>query len=156
MLISRIQECIRRRKEEISYLFFGVLTTIVNFSSFAILRACWGDEWIHVVNVATFVIATLFAYVTNKLFVFESRSWAWNVVVKECGLFFASRISTFAIEALGLFLCVDILRVGKYSVWIVDGTLAAKILLSFVAVLLNYFLSKFIVFYKGTGGRKEK
>lgn len=139
-------------REQISYLFFGVLTTIVNYASFALLRYAAGDDrWIHAVNVATFVIATLFAFVTNKLFVFKSRNASASKVLYELGTFFGSRLSTFFIEWVGLYICTDFFYVGQYKVLFTDGTMIAKIVLSFVAVILNYFLSKSFIFKKKKG-----
>lgn len=143
-----IVKFVKKYEEQVSYLFFGVLTTIVNYLSFALLRAWWGDGWIHVVNAATFVLATLFAYVTNKLFVFKSREWKLKSVISEILSFFVSRISSYLVEAIGLYICVDVFDVGKYEWFMIDGTMLAKIVLSFVAVILNYFFSKFFVFKK--------
>jgi len=143
---NSIQNLIVKHKEKLSYLFFGVLTTIVNYASFAIFRILWGDQWIHAINVLTFLVATLFAYVTNKIFVFENRNWGIKHLLQELLSFFASRISSFCIEAAGLYVCVNWLHVGQYQFVVMDGTMAAKIVLSFVAVIINYFLSKFFVF----------
>ena len=158
-MFSKIKEFIstiyRKYEEQISYLFFGVLTTVVNYASFAILRTVMGDNWIHIVNILTFVIATLFAYITNKIFVFKSKSFSFQTIAKEILSFFGSRISTFLIEAGGLYICVDIANVGQYKVFFTDGTMIAKIILSFVAVIINYFLSKLFVFKKSKGDRKK-
>ena len=158
---SKLKKLIQKYEEQLSYLFFGVLTTIVNYVSFAVLKYFWTDDWIHAVNIVTFIIATLFAYVTNKLFVFKSRSWSFKVFSREILSFFGSRIfsreilsffgsriSSFILEEAGLFLCVDILNVGRYHLLFTDGTMIAKIVLSFVAVIINYFFSKLLVFNK--------
>ena len=154
MLKTSIFHFYSTHREQISYLFFGVLTTLVNYESFALLRLALGDEWIHVVNGMTFVIATLFAYVTNKLFVFQSKGASHRSVFYELAAFFGSRVSTFFIEALGLYICTDFFHVGQYRFAFMDGTMIAKIVLSFVAVILNYFLSKFFVF-KNIGGKRD-
>ena len=151
---SKLISAYKKYEEYISYLFFGVLTTIVNYASFAILRHFLGDEWIHWVNAITFVLATTFAYVTNKLFVFKSKSSSFGAICKEVLSFFVSRISSFFIEELGLYLCVNILNVGQYKVLFTDGTMIAKIVLSFLAVILNYFFSKLIIFRKKGDGNK--
>ena len=148
---GKIAAFIEKYKEQLSYLFFGVLTTVVNYLSFALLRILMGDGLIHLVNILTFIIATLFAYVTNKLFVFKSKTESIGSLIKELISFFGSRISSYAIEALGLILCVDVLNVGRYHIWFTDGTMIAKIVLSFVAVIINYFFSKLFVFRKNKG-----
>ncbi len=158
-MISKIKQFVtafcKKHEEQLSYLFFGILTTIVNYASFAILRSVIGDKWIHMVNIFTFIIATLFAYVTNKIFVFKSKSFSIPTLAKELVSFFGSRISTFLIEAAGLYLCVNIANVGRYSIFFTDGTMIAKIILSFVAVIINYFLSKLFVFKKSKGDRSK-
>ena len=145
---QRILAVTKQYREQISYLFFGVLTTVVNYVVFALLRLWIGDFFIHVINIITFIVATLFAYVTNKFFVFQSRNWNFRALLKELTSFFAARISSFCVEAVGLYVCVDLFHVGKYSFYLLDGTMVAKIVLSFVAVVLNYFFSKFCVFNK--------
>lgn len=154
MLKTSIVHSYRKHREQISYLFFGVLTTIVNYVSFALLRSALGDEWLHVGHGMSFIIATLFAYITNRLFVFRSKRASLKKVLHELSAFFGSRVSTFFIEALGLYICTDFFHVGQYRFAFMDGTMLAKIILSFVAVILNYFLSKFFVF-KNTGGKKH-
>lgn len=140
-----------KNRELFSYLWFGILTTVLNYGVFALFKHLWGDGLILAVNLVAFVAATLFAYVTNKLFVFQSRSWKPRLVVKEAALFFASRIFSFFLEEAGLYICVELFHVGGYRIGIVDGTMIAKIVLSFLAVALNYVFSKLLVFRKGTG-----
>ena len=151
-IIKWAKDFLSKYSEQVTYLFFGVLTTIVNYSCFALLRVLWGDQWIHLINIATFIVATLFAYVTNKMFVFQHRSWRPEDVLRELTAFFASRISSFLLELMGLYVCVEFFRVGQYDLIIMDGTMAAKVILSFVAVIINYFLSKFFVFKKRNRG----
>ena len=157
--VKSVMPCIvssfyQKYKEQILYLIFGVLTTIVNYASFVLLRWAFGDAWIHVVNAITFVLATLFAYVTNRIFVFKSTNASFKNVIKELVSFFGARISTYLFEALGFYLCVDVFGVGRYHILFTDGIMISKILLSFVAVILNYFVSKLWIF-KNTGGKTD-
>jgi len=152
---KHIINIIKKYEEQLLYLFYGVLTTIVNYVTFVLLRIWWGDYWIHLINLITFVVATLFAYVTNKIFVFKNKNWNFRHFVIELAAFFTSRVSSFLIEAIGLYICVDILNVGRYTFILFDGTMAAKVVLSFVAVIINYFLSKFVVFRKKKGDHKR-
>lgn len=126
------------------YLFFGVLTTVVNYGVFWLCR-----DWMHslLANGLAFILATLFAYVTNKLFVFRSPQWTPGVVGKELLSFTGARTFSLCIEMLGLYLCI-LLHAKDYVLWGMDGEMIAKIVLSFVAVLLNYFMSKFWIFKK--------
>lgn len=154
-MILKFSFIYEKYKEQILYLLFGVLTTIVNYASFVFLRIIFQDRWIHVINAMTFVIATLFAYITNKIFVFNSKNDSLKRVVKEIFSFFGARISTYFVEALGFYLCVDVFGFGQYRFLFTDGVMISKVVLSFVAVILNYFLSKLLVF-KSTGGEMKK
>ncbi|MBR0509682.1 MAG: GtrA family protein [Clostridia bacterium] len=105
--------------EILSYLVFGFLTTVVSFVSSALLLKAGGEnavdktvftvfgfnvKWgVHIVQVLSWVISVLFAYVTNKLFVFESRSWKPKVVAKEMSGFFGARVISLLLFDLLLF-----------------------------------------------------
>ena len=140
----------QRHRELIDYLVFGVLTAVVNYGVFALLKAWWGDGNILIANLVTFIVATLFAYVTNKLFVFKSKTAALPACLKELIAFFGARLSSFALEEFGLFLCADVFHLGVYSLFGIDGIMISKIVLSFVAVIINYFFSKFWIFKKNS------
>lgn len=128
------------RKETVRYLIFGVLTSIVSFSTFALLKLLLGDGFYLTSNVISFIIATVFAFVTNKLFVFESKERNADVVFTEFISFLSSRILSFLmIEEVGLFLAVSVLGIDS---------MLSKVVLAFVAVVANYVASKFIVFRK--------
>ena len=83
----------KRYKGVIAYLFFGVCTTVVNIISYYICA-----HWLYfstiVSTAAAWVLAVIFAFVTNKLFVFESRSWEREVLAKEVSSFFLCRAAT--------------------------------------------------------------
>ncbi len=140
--------------EPFLYLFFGVLTTLINYGVFWLLNEMCGGRYVLLTNLATFIAATAFAFLTNKQFVFRSRSWRPGVVLREGASFTAARLFSFAIEEIGLYIAAYPLAMGKYRFGPIDGVMLAKILLSFLAVLLNYFFSKFLVFKrkKGAGG----
>ena len=134
----------------VSYLFFGVLTTIVNYASFLLFY-----DGLHinrlVSNAIAFVFAVIFSFITNKLFVFESSGWRGAVLIKEAGAFVSSRLATFFLEEIGL-LCCEFLRLGDVSITILevtfDGITVAKIVLSVIVVIINYIVCKFWVFKK--------
>lgn len=134
-------------RETILYLIFGIMTTIVNFGTFIICDYFIGGEYYLISNIVSFICATIFAFVTNKKFVFQSESWKLVVFLKELIFFGMSRISTFlVIEELGLFVAVEMLGVDKLKFEIIDGKLVVKMLLAFIAVLANYIISKYFVF----------
>ena len=134
--------------EFLVYLFFGVLTTVVNYVVYIGMLYILGDGSALIANAIAFVAAVVFAYVTNKPFVFASKSWKWDVVARELVTFFGSRLATFAMEELGLFICQDVAHMGDMTVLGLNGMIAAKVVLSIVVALLNYVLSKFLVFKK--------
>lgn len=129
-------------KELFWYVFFGVLTTIVAWGSYSVfVKFCnisvfWG-------NLLSWVCGVLFAFVTNKLWVFNSKSWAIKTVAKEFVTFVGSRAITGAIEVFGVPLIV---KIGfNQSLFLVQG-LWAKISVSVIVVILNYVFSKLFVF----------
>lgn len=136
-------------RETLSYLIFGIMTTIVNFGAFIVFNQIFGERYYLLSNIFTFIIATLFAFVTNKQFVFQSRTWAWNTLITELLSFTAARVGTFlVIEEAGLWIAVEFFNAGSCRFLFLSGILLAKISLAFLAVLVNYILSKCIIFKK--------
>lgn len=136
------------KNETISYLFFGVLTTVVNYATFIFSLHFLGNDMPLVANVISYVTATLFAYITNKIWVFHSNNWSFNTLIYEFFTFFTSRLFSFSIEQLGLFLCIETLNVSQYTILKLNGVVICKVALSFVAVIINYFISKLFIFKK--------
>lgn len=150
-------------REIIMYLIFGVLTTLVNWVTYALVepalsRAMHGDEVIltmahfeltyttlaiFLANFIAWVAGVLFAFVTNKIWVFESKSWRPSVAFKEFWLFVLARLITGVLEWFGVPLLVA-LGMNR-PLFGVDGFLA-KILVSVIVVILNYVFSKLIIF----------
>ena len=135
-------------RETVSYLIFGVLTTLVDWVVFWVLKRILGEEWLLLINAAAFLAAASFAYVTNKLWVFESKSWAPAVLKKEIPMFFAARVFSFLFTEAGLWFSRDVLHAGSFRFWKFDGLDIAKVLLSVVVVILNYVFSKLFIFRK--------
>lgn len=133
---------------EIRYLFFGVLTTIVNYASFAAALWLLGTSATLVANAVSFVLATAFAYVTNKRFVFRSPGWRPSVIAHEFAAFTGARLFSFALEELGLLIGVQGLGVARYEWLGINGVLILKVILSFLSVLLNYLFSRYWIFRK--------
>ena len=123
------------------YLFWGVLTSCVSYGSFWLALGLLGDRYALWANLLSFLCAVTFAYVTNKLFVFHSKSWALRVVLPEAASFVGGRVATFGVEEAGLALA---LALGAAGFWL----LFWKVALSFGAVVLNYGVAKLLVFKK--------
>lgn len=120
----------------INYLFFGVLTTVVN----VVVYSCCYDvaKFSNLLStLIAWVVAVLVAFVTNKLFVFESKSWIVAVVVKEVVDFTICRVGTGVIEMGMMWLFVDMLAFS--------GTMM-KIITNVIVIILNYVASKFWIF----------
>lgn len=150
--MNMIKNLITKYKELIVYAVFGVCTTLVNFVTYKLFNMILSDKLYLVSNIVAWLVSVIFAYVTNKLFVFESKSWEIKLVAKEVSSFFAARIFSFVVEEAGLFLLVDLLKMKEISLTVlgiaISGNMIAKVILAFIVVVLNYFFSKLIVFRK--------
>lgn len=142
-------------KETIIYLVFGVLTTVVNLGIFKIFDVIFtsvtNTDLTLLTNFIAWVAAVAFAYVTNKLWVFESKSWKMSVLKKEIPSFVGARVLTLGIEQLGLLIFITWLGFEKYSldvfgIFSVGGKMLVKAGLAVFVVVTNYVLSKFIIF----------
>lgn len=136
-MTKRIKELFVRYKEIVMYLIFGVLTTVVSFVSY------YGLLWLGLYYIASQVIswalAVAFAFVVNKLFVFEDKASSTAELFRQIWQFVSVRIASGVIETLLLWLLVDVLTVG-------EGT--AKVPVAVLTVILNYIASKLLIFRK--------
>ena len=141
-------------RETILYIVFGVATTVVNYVVFHLLyNVLWQQRNSLTANAAAFVAAVIFAFVVNKLFVFESRSWNADTLKREIPSFLAARIGSFGIEEAGLFLAEKVLKLGgviaiTLGTVVLDWITVIKVALAFAVVALNYVFCKLIVFKK--------
>ena len=141
-------------RETILYIIFGVATTAVNYIVFHLLyNVLWHQNHSLAANAAAFVAAVIFAFVVNKLFVFESRSWDAATLKREIPSFLGARIGSFGIEEAGLFLAEKVFKLGGVIAITLGGTAfdwitVVKIALAFVVVALNYVFCKLFVFKK--------
>lgn len=150
--MKKIKVLLERYKELLLYLVFGVSTTVVNFLIFALCQTLLGESLYLISNGLAWFAAVVFAYVTNKLWVFESKSWKPAVLWREIPSFFGARVLSFAIEEVGLLVLVEWLDFASFSLRLLgvtlSGTLLAKLLLAVIVVILNYFFSKLFIFKK--------
>jgi len=146
----KLKELLNKYKEIISYIFWGVMTTAVSFvtySLFTLLFTAFMDTTaaVSIANVLSWIFAVLFAFITNKLWVFNSKSFEKSVVLPELLKFLSSRIATGVIEMAGLPLLVYLGLGG--ALFGIDG-LIAKIIINVVVIVLNYVFSKLLIFKK--------
>ena len=126
----------------IRYLFFGGCTTLVNLGLFAVLKGPLGIDY-RISNFFSVAVAICFAFVVNKFFVFQSRTSSVSETFKEFYRFVLDRLVTMAVEVGGVPFCVEILH---------QPEMIAKLETQVIVTVVNYFISKFLVF-KSTGGK---
>lgn len=137
-MFGKIRDLLVKYQDIISYLFFGVLTTVVNYLVYYPLTNLFSfDETL--ANVIAWVVSVAFAFVTNKPFVFKSYDWSSEVVVPELTKFVSTRIGSGLLETAMIFVFVKLLRF--------DGNIV-KLVASILVVIINYVGSKLIVFRK--------
>ena len=136
-MYEKLKALLKKYRSIIIYLVFGGLTTAVNYAVSFPLHYLAGMP-AAVCDIIAWVVAVTFAFITNKLFVFESKSWDGGVV-KEAVRFVGGRVTSLLIEAGTTFLTVDILG------W---NYVVVKLCLAVFTIVFNYIFSKFFVFKK--------
>ena len=133
-----IRKLYEKYRDLIPYIIFGVLTTLVNT---AVYWLCAHPLSLPVVpsTMIAWFLAVLFAYLTNRKWVFHSEASTRGEIAKEVVSFYACRLVTGILDWAGMYLFVDVLH------W---NDLAVKIGVNFLVIVLNYVLSKWIVFRK--------
>ncbi len=124
-----------RFKSVFLYLLCGFLATLINIVSFYLLDKIFNN--IYISNIIAWTISLVFAFITNKLLVFESKSMDNKLVLKESFLFVFFRVVTLLIEMVLLGFLVKALFVDK---------IVSKIITNIVVIILNYVFSKLIIF----------
>lgn len=147
-MINKCKGLFEKYRETILYLIAGFATTVVNWVAYALLLRAFDDmkHSVFLANTLAWAISLVFAYVVNKIWVFESYSWEIKYVVKELSLFVSARVFTGLLEIFGVPFVVDTLKfdVGIFGV----RGMVAKILVGIVVIVTNYILSKFFIFKK--------
>lgn len=126
----------KNKKEVISYLIFGVLTTLVNIVVYGLLTKLFSVDY-RIATTIAWVLSVLFAFITNKLFVFESKSMALSSVMKELSSFILFRLVSYLLDLTIMIVMVE---------WLVLNDLFSKIVANVVVVIINYFASKLFIF----------
>lgn len=144
-------------KEIIMYLVFGVLTTVVSWGTYTVFINTVGLS-VFVSNLLSWVCAVLFAYITNKLWVFESKGWEAKLLIKESLSFIASRGATGILEIVLVPILEKLMFDSLFytllekldislKILFTEG-IYSKIFISVIIAVLNYIFSKLIVFRK--------
>ena len=136
--MEKIKELYKKYKEIIMYLIFGGLTTLVNIVSYAILARLLNIETVTSTIVAL-IISILFAYITNKIFVFESKTNNKKDLTREIISFFACRALSGVMDVVIMYVTVD--------VWHFNDIIM-KVISNIIVIIVNYVFSKLIIFRK--------
>lgn len=142
-MYDKLKTFTRQHREIIIYLLIGALTTVVNFAIYLPLL-WWAKLPASISNAIAWVIVILFAYVTNKLFVFQSKDWSARVALPEFLKFVGCRIASGVFETVFLALTIDLPQLGDLK-WY---SLTMKLIACIGVVILNYVGSKLLVFRK--------
>ncbi len=128
----------KKYKEVILYLIFGVLTTALNIIVFWVFNDLLTIDY-KISNVIAWIIAVIFAFVTNKLIVFESKNKSKEETTREAISFFIARVISLVADMIMMIVMIDIIKMNS---------IISKIISNVVVVIINYIFSKFIVFKK--------
>lgn len=134
----------KKYNEIINYVIFGVLTTLVSLVTYYLCSKVFHIYYL-VSNVISFIISVLFAYVTNKIYVFKSDAKG-SKVLKELFSFVSSRILSFIIENVILVILVSVIKLDD---------MISKTIVQIIVIILNYILSK-LVFLRSKNEKKVK
>lgn len=132
-MLEKMKFLYDKNREMISYLIFGALTTAVNWVTFQLFNAVFMVHW-GAANTVAWVVSVVFAYITNRQYVFQSKS---RKVLREFLLFIQYRLVSLLLEMLTLYLLIEILSFAPFT---------AKVIAAFIVVTANYVFSKVAIF----------
>jgi len=135
--MNKLYDLMKKYKELIMYLIFGVLTTVVNYTAYLLLAPLFSTTTIP--TAIAWLLAVVFAYVTNRKFVFESKVTDRSAVLKEITAFFGARLLSGVMDVAIMWVFADMLQFNDKIV---------KILSNVLVVIFNYIASKLVIFRK--------
>lgn len=135
-LLRIFQPFYKKNKEILLYLFFGGLSFIVSISTYAGVNIGLGINEL-IANVLSWVITVLFAFLTNRIWVFQAPTNGAKEFVKQMAAFYSGRIITLIIEEVILLIFIT---------WLGFNSLLIKTIAQVIVILLNYVISKLIIF----------
>ena len=138
MHLKKLADWYRKHQEGMRYLIFGALSTVVNIVSYALLYYLFHISNA-VSNILAWIIAATFAYITNKLYVFDSKVNNKKELLKEIVYFYGCRLFTLAIDEGIMILAVDRFK------W---NEILMKIVANIIVIILNFIFSKILIFRK--------
>lgn len=136
--MKRIIELYKKYEEGISYLFWGGVAFVLSMVLFYVFANMMHmDE--QIANIWTWIICVIFTYLTNRTFVFKSKTTGLKEITREFTSFTTARLATLVLENIVLFICINLL--GMYN-------MIAKLIGQFLVIVSNYILSKLWIFKK--------
>lgn len=141
--MDKLKALFIKYREVISYLFFGVLTTVVNYAVYLLAAPFFNTTTIP--TAIAWVLAVIFAYVTNRIFVFHSQAKGSKALLWEILTFFGARVLSGIVDVGFMWVFAD--RLGF-------NDKLMKLVSNVFVVIFNYIASKLIIFRKS--GKDEK
>ena len=136
MFLEKIVNLVLKYRRVLLYLFFGVVTTLVNIISYKVCTNIFEINYL-ISNVIAWIIAVIVAYLTNKKYVFKVITKNLKEQIKEFITFILARIVSLIVDMIIMYLGVSIL--------VINDTIV-KIISNIIIIILNYFFSKIFVF----------
>ena len=146
-MLEKLLNLFKKYREQIAYLFFGGLTTLVSIGSFSLFYYFILKSNNLASNVISEIIAITFAYVTNKLFVFNSKTSDFKSFLIEIISFYGVRTIASLLNVGAMYLLVDVL---------LFNALVCKIIVTVIIIVLNYVFSKLFVFKKANQSQVDE
>ena len=136
--LKKIADYYKNHQEGMRYLVFGALTTVVNIAIFIIFAKVFNLSTT-ISNIIAWIIAVLFAYITNKILVFKAKKDTFKELLIEILFFFLARIFTLVLETIILVIFIDNLHFNSFIM---------KIISNIIVIIVNFILSKILIFKK--------
>ena len=136
--LKKIADYYKNHQEGMRYLVFGALTTVVNIAIFIIFAKVFNLSTT-ISNIFAWIIAVLFAYITNKILVFKAKKDTFKELLIEILFFFLARIFTLVLETIILVIFIDNLHFNSFIM---------KIISNIIVIIVNFILSKILIFKK--------
>lgn len=135
-MVTKIKYLFEKYEHILFYLIFGVLTTLINVGSYWVVAHLIGCS-VMISTIIAWMLAVLFAYLTNRKWVFNSTATTSSAIVKEFIAFITCRIATGIFDGLSMFVFVDLFHFNDILI---------KLLANIMVIILNYITSKLIIF----------
>ncbi len=137
-MINTLKDILKKHREIISYVIFGALTTLVDFVTYIFLTRVFSLNE-DLANVFSQVVAIIFAFVVNKLYVFEDKEKKLRAIIFQFLKFSSLRLITLTLNSLIFFVMTEFTTINDIIV---------KAFVSIIVIILNYIFSKLLVFKK--------